>query len=666
MREEDSSSVASASSSSAGSNGNSIDTASVIEDGNSNKDENEANLPPEPPGRPMTEYHCFFQLERAYLLQTMDDDATTGDDATANNNAGSPSRYSNPNDEPFPRPSKYQNIHLPPNWYSNQSHPLHTPKPKRSHKKSHGKISFLTLTKTISANWNSVDYETRQYCRDLAEGELRLYNQRMRGYVERWGEEAMRGWKRRKSELKKSRGGKKNKSKAVVVEVVPKKEAIRDIALHRDTKDDAQVVKNSVQQGVNPSIQDHPRQQQGFDERQMHMAYMQHQMSVLQMQHRNRQMQFEQHQMQDCQTMHNQGCMMVKQPQDCAMTKQPQDDQMMQFENPILDCQMMQMQLQKQEHTMRSQRNQMMQMQYQGQRDVHHSYNGGYGYQHQDNAGTNFSQPPLPQCNQNNTQPHYQHECPPLASPNNGMFVIDEHREYNNFSPFKCFSPAASSEAGDVDYFEFPPSGLEAVLAFDEASVVDATAAAAAPPKIPSPSISPVPNYKIDPSVTFLAKNFVNEFAKYLDCDHEVQHEQQQGANNDEELDSLTKDAIDESLYGANHDLKTSSRNTKKSSDSYPELPPVKKAQAKHYEGWDTPDATRKSAFEGFKSPPVKNNNGMKQYESQRYPVKHHHQYPMQPFAHFNQRQYQHQQEATMGNDDPFDASFVDNMVAGV
>lgn len=64
-----------------------------------------------------------------------------------------------------PRPFKYENIILPPFWYSSLHHKQF--EKKRKHRKQEGSISKSDLTTMISKSWREIDPEVLAYCEKL-------------------------------------------------------------------------------------------------------------------------------------------------------------------------------------------------------------------------------------------------------------------------------------------------------------------------------------------------------------------------------------------------------------------------------------------------------------------------------------------------------------------
>lgn len=124
---------------------------------------------PKKPMRPLTAYHIFFQIEREYVIQT-----TAGEDADKsihNNKVYLPDV-----------PRRYAAIKLLPDWYAGPGK-----RAKRKHRKQHGKIGFLELSRVISTRWaklDEIDPETKVFVQKIAQRELDEYYQEMKEYKE--------------------------------------------------------------------------------------------------------------------------------------------------------------------------------------------------------------------------------------------------------------------------------------------------------------------------------------------------------------------------------------------------------------------------------------------------------------------------------------------------
>ena len=114
----------------------------------------------------------FYQLEREYIIHRI---LSSNDDPSEDMSAKQPALFQN---DPL-MPPRYRSLPLRADWYISGK----TKKPtKRKHRKSHGKIGFLELTRMIAARWATVDDETRKYCKMMAAMELVKYKEDMESY----------------------------------------------------------------------------------------------------------------------------------------------------------------------------------------------------------------------------------------------------------------------------------------------------------------------------------------------------------------------------------------------------------------------------------------------------------------------------------------------------
>jgi hypothetical protein len=182
--------------------------------------------------RPYTEYNIFFQLERERILGELEKERDGGgdaddlkneelskeDDDTATCQGGRSSkdddnvspidarkhhaspwpgiilnrpsdsndgivlnRPSDPNDV-LPRPDCFAHLQLAPLWYDS-THRLAQSKlnkSRRRHRKTHGLVGFLELTKLIAKAWSECDAETKAYCKRVADRQLKIYKEEMK------------------------------------------------------------------------------------------------------------------------------------------------------------------------------------------------------------------------------------------------------------------------------------------------------------------------------------------------------------------------------------------------------------------------------------------------------------------------------------------------------
>lgn len=119
------------------------------------------------PMRPLAAYHIFFQIEREYIIQNLD-----GEDADKSIHKGK--LYTTD------VPARYLNIKLSPDWYAGPGK-----RQKRKHRKSHGKIGFLELSRQVSTRWaklEELDSETKHFVKTIAQSELEEYHREMEEY----------------------------------------------------------------------------------------------------------------------------------------------------------------------------------------------------------------------------------------------------------------------------------------------------------------------------------------------------------------------------------------------------------------------------------------------------------------------------------------------------
>jgi hypothetical protein len=85
-------------------------------------------------------------------------------------------------------PTRYSNIHLSHTWYASASGKRTRTKEseeKRKHRKSHGKVSFQELSRSVASRWANLeetDPETKIYCAKIADRELQVYKQKVKLY----------------------------------------------------------------------------------------------------------------------------------------------------------------------------------------------------------------------------------------------------------------------------------------------------------------------------------------------------------------------------------------------------------------------------------------------------------------------------------------------------
>jgi hypothetical protein len=123
---------------------------------------------PKKPLRPLTAYHTFLQIEREYIVQTMD---------------GEDSDKSLHDDKVYLDyvPERYRQIKLSPEWYFGPG----KRRKKRRHRKGHGKVGFLELSQMISSRWAKLDEthpDIKTFVQKIADQELAEYRRDMEVY----------------------------------------------------------------------------------------------------------------------------------------------------------------------------------------------------------------------------------------------------------------------------------------------------------------------------------------------------------------------------------------------------------------------------------------------------------------------------------------------------
>ena len=117
------------------------------------------------PKRPLTAYHLFLQLEREYIIQSeIEGDVPIDNDKVYLEDV----------------PQRYKNIRISQDWYQKSGQ-----RAKRKHRKSHGKIGFLELSRIIAVRWkqlSTTDQETLQFVQRIAKRELKTYFNEMNEY----------------------------------------------------------------------------------------------------------------------------------------------------------------------------------------------------------------------------------------------------------------------------------------------------------------------------------------------------------------------------------------------------------------------------------------------------------------------------------------------------
>lgn len=137
------------------------------------------------PPRPYTEYNIFFQLERDRILKELEDKKSE-ESGEGNEEPSSPEEkiLNQPSDENdiLPRPPQFAHLKLSPKWYDSTVRIAQNKlnKSKRKHRKTHGLVGFLDLTKMISKAWAAADAETKGYCKRVADRQLGIYKEELK------------------------------------------------------------------------------------------------------------------------------------------------------------------------------------------------------------------------------------------------------------------------------------------------------------------------------------------------------------------------------------------------------------------------------------------------------------------------------------------------------
>lgn len=114
--------------------------------------------------KPYTQYTIFFRIERMRLLREA---GFIDDEIRATLRPG----HFDQNEHP--RPAKYQDVEMPPFWYS--SFAKHEHDGKRKHTKKACRFPLKELSQMIAANWKEIDEETFAYTKRLADMEQAKY-----------------------------------------------------------------------------------------------------------------------------------------------------------------------------------------------------------------------------------------------------------------------------------------------------------------------------------------------------------------------------------------------------------------------------------------------------------------------------------------------------------
>ena len=142
----------------------------------------------------------FFQLERESLLQSREDGLNNG--AYTVKRILDQERQVESPERVALRPRQYRHLVLPSDWYVVGSKYKGKGDPNsyrrdRRHRKTHGVISFVELTKLVSSKWKVVDPETKDFCRKIAQEEFKRYRKELDEFIKIYGADAAKGKKRK-------------------------------------------------------------------------------------------------------------------------------------------------------------------------------------------------------------------------------------------------------------------------------------------------------------------------------------------------------------------------------------------------------------------------------------------------------------------------------------
>jgi len=121
------------------------------------------------PKRPLTAYHIYFQIEREFIIQTL-----SGEDADKSIFEGKKCLSD--------VPKRYINTKLSPDWYLGPGK-----RAKRKHRKQHGKIGFLELSRVITSRWTKLgetDPDIKEFVSMIAKRENEEYKRELKEYRE--------------------------------------------------------------------------------------------------------------------------------------------------------------------------------------------------------------------------------------------------------------------------------------------------------------------------------------------------------------------------------------------------------------------------------------------------------------------------------------------------
>ncbi|KAL3790270.1 hypothetical protein ACHAWO_001345 [Cyclotella atomus] len=157
------------------------------------KDEDDPN---KKPPRPYTEYNIFFQLERERMLMDLEKDNQIKELGYVKEEE---IVYNQPSDENdvLPRPPRFAHLTLLPKWYDSKHRLAESKKnkEKRKHRKTHGLVGFLDLTRRIAKEWSEAEEDVKSYCKRVALRQLGYYKDELKVWKKTQEAEALRAKK---------------------------------------------------------------------------------------------------------------------------------------------------------------------------------------------------------------------------------------------------------------------------------------------------------------------------------------------------------------------------------------------------------------------------------------------------------------------------------------
>eukprot|EP00557_Chaetoceros_sp_GSL56_P000612 CAMPEP_0176493684 /NCGR_PEP_ID=MMETSP0200_2-20121128/9678_1 /TAXON_ID=947934 /ORGANISM="Chaetoceros sp., Strain GSL56" /LENGTH=787 /DNA_ID=CAMNT_0017891359 /DNA_START=3611 /DNA_END=5974 /DNA_ORIENTATION=+ len=151
-------------------------------------------LEEEKPRRPLTAYNFFFSEERERIIaeissKNAEDDATNldGSHPSPHSSPGAFVKTNEDNDDKITQAQTNINNGLEEMIRAKTEKLLSSrrqcDRPKRSHKKEHGKVSFQVLCTMVGKRWKALSDEQKQYYVDLSKKDIQRYRMDMKDYA---------------------------------------------------------------------------------------------------------------------------------------------------------------------------------------------------------------------------------------------------------------------------------------------------------------------------------------------------------------------------------------------------------------------------------------------------------------------------------------------------